>query len=281
MVPIRPEELRVLIVGAHPDDPDLTAGGLALNYVRAGATVKMVALCNGDKGHAAMPPEALAARRREEARRSGEILGVSEYRVVDVHDCELVADLAMRREVTRLIRAFAPHVVFTHRTCDYHPDHRAAGTLVMDAAYLLGVPLWCPETPVPETRPAIYFLRDDFTQPTPFRPDVVVDADDAVPKLLEALCSHESQFFEWLVFDKKLEEPVPADLAGRCAFIEKYWIAARKAHDAQRFRARLEAVYGKYKAARIRYIEAYELSEYGYRPTDEETARLFPFLPPC
>lgn len=269
--------LRALIVGAHPDDPDLTAGGLALKYVQAGATVKMVALCNGDKGHATMAPADLAARRRKEACRSGEILGLQEYRVVDEHDCALVADLATRRVVTQLIRGFAPHVVFTHRTCDYHPDHRATGTLVMDAAYLLGVPLWCPESPVPETRPAIYFMRDTFRQPSPFRPDVVVDVDEVVPKLLEALCAHESQFFEWLVFDKRLDEPVPSDAAGRRAFIERLWVAPRKAVDASRFRARLCETYGDERGNRIRYAEAYELSEYGHQPTAAEAARFFPF----
>jgi LmbE family N-acetylglucosaminyl deacetylase len=274
---VKPSDLRVLVVGAHPDDADLTAGGLVLNYVRAGATVKLLALCNGDKGHATESPSALAARRREEARRSGRILGAAAYQVLDSHDCELVADLATRREVTRIIRSFAPHLVFTHRTCDYHPDHRAAGTLVMDASYLLGVPLWCPESPVPKTRPAIYFLRDNFSRPAPFRPDVVVDVDDVMPQLLEALCSHESQFFEWLVFDMKIEEPVPSTPEGRRAFIERHWIVPRKAYDADRFRSRLEAVYGKEKAGRIRYAEAFELSEYGYQPTPEETARLFPF----
>ena len=76
MSAIRPCDLRVLIIGAHPDDPDLTAGGLALKYVKAGAAVKLVSMCNGDKGHMTMSPEALAARRYQEAQRSKEILGV-------------------------------------------------------------------------------------------------------------------------------------------------------------------------------------------------------------
>jgi len=280
MESVKPAELRVMIIGAHPDDPDLTGGGIAIKYVKAGATVKLVALSNGDKGHMSMTSEALAARRAEEARRSGEILGVGEYRVLGHRDCELEVTLEARREVTRLIRSFAPHVIFTHRTCDYHADHRAVGTLVMDAAYLLGVPLWCPETPIPAVKPAIYFLRDDFRHPAEMRPDVVVDVDAEMDRLLTALCSHESQFFEWMVFDMQIQEPVPAGLEARKAFIEKYWIASRKRFDADRFRARLEEVYGAERGARVRYAEAYELSEYGYQPSAKESARLFPFLPP-
>ena len=276
---MEPKDLRVMIIGAHPDDPDITGGGLALNFVKVGATVKLVSMCNGDKGHMAMSPEALAARRYQEAQRSKAILGVDEYRVLSHHDCELEVTLEMRQEMTRLIRGFAPHLVITHRTCDYHADHRAVGTLVMDSAYLLGVPLWCPETPIPAVKPAIYFLRDAFTQPAEIRPDIVVDIGDEMDQLLTALCSHESQFFEWLVFDKRIAEPVPPDLEGRKAFIEKHWMVPRKRYDAERFRSRLEAVYGKERGARTLYAEAYELSEYGYQPSAEEQKRLFPFLP--
>ena len=279
MEAIRPSDLRVMIIGAHPDDPDITGGGLALNYVKVGAAVRMVSVCNGDKGHMTMTSEALAARRYQEAQRSREILGVQEYRILDHHDCEIEVNLAMRQEMTRIIRSFSPHVVCTHRTCDYHADHRAVGTLVMDSAYLLGVPLWCPETPIPSVKPAIYFLRDAFTYPAELRPDIAIDIGDEMDQLLTALCSHESQFFEWLVFDKRIAEAVPADLEGRKAFLEKYWMIPRKGYDAERFRSRLAAVYGIERAKRVRYAEAYELSEYGYQPTAEEIAGLFPFLP--
>ena len=281
MKTVEAKDLRVMIIGAHPDDPDITGGGLALNYVKAGATVKLVSMCNGDKGHMTMVPEKLAARRYLEAQRSKDILGVDEYRIINHPDCELEVTLDMRKEVTRLIRGFSPHVIFTHRTCDYHADHRAVGTLVMDSAYLLGVPLWCPETPLPSVKPAIYFMRDAFKYPAEFRPDIVVDIGDEMDQLLTALCSHGSQFFEWLVFDKQISEPVPSSLEGRKAFIEKHWMIPRKAYDAQRFRSRLEALYGEERAGRIRYAEAYELSEYGYQPTADEVRRLFPFVPRC
>ncbi len=278
---VEPRDLRVMIIGAHPDDPDITGGGLALKFVRAGATVRLVSMCNGDKGHMSMGSSELAERRRGEAQRSKDVLGVSEYRVMEHRDCEIEVNLDTRREVTRLIRGFAPHLVFTHRTCDSHADHRAVGTLVMDAAYLLGVPLWCPETPIPPIKPAIYFLRDAFSKPNELRPDIILNVDDVMEQLLEALRSHESQFFEWLAFDKGImgDVPPPEDVAGRKAFIVRHWMVPRKGHDAQRFRARIAEVYGKEAAESIRYAEAYELSEYGYQPEREELEWLFPFLP--
>jgi len=210
--------LRVMVIGAHPDDPDITGGGLALKFVRAGARVRLVAMCNGDKGHMSMAPEALAERRHREAQRSKALLGVEEYRILPYHDCELEPTLEMRRVTTRLIWEFAPHLVFTHRICDYHADHRAVGTLVMDSAYLLGVPLWCPEVPIPDVRPAIYFLRDAFKTPAEMRPDILFGIDDVMDTLLEALISHESQFFEHQPF----EELYGVGAAQRKQYVEEY-----------------------------------------------------------
>jgi LmbE family N-acetylglucosaminyl deacetylase len=70
-----------------------------------------------------------------------------------------------KKKITKIIREFAPHLVFTHRTCDYHADHRAVAQLVMDVAYFLKVPYWCPEYPVPDIMPAVFFMRDRFSMP--------------------------------------------------------------------------------------------------------------------
>lgn len=263
--------LRVLFIGAHPDDCDLLAGGTAFLYARAGAAVQFVSLTNGNKGHQSMPSTELAVRRKREAGRAAGTLGVRDYRVMDCPDCELAPTLDARAEVTRLIRRWAPDVIFTHRTCDYHPDHRAAGTLVMDSAYLLGVPLWCPDTPIPSVRPAVFLMRDDFTFPRPLRPDVIVPVDTVMGIVLKALACHESQFFEWLPYDGGLMKELPPadDEAKRREFIFRNWVAPRKVRDAERVRT---VVGGGVKS-----VECFELSEYGYQPSPEEMKRLFPF----
>ena len=148
----------------------------------------------------------------------------------------------------------------------------------MDAAYLLRVPAWCPETPVARTWPAIYFLRDPFQYPRPLQPDLVVDVGAEMDQMLTALCAHESQFFEWMSFNRGLNAPIPASLEGRKEYIAQYWLQPLKARDAARFAARLEQVYGRDKAAAIEYIEAFELSEYGSQPTADQLPQLFPFL---
>ncbi len=275
---IRPEDLRIMVIGAHPDDADIYAGGIMLKYVEMGATVKMVSMTNGEKGHTTMQPAELAARRYRETQRAKEGFGIAEYLVLDHPDCELEVNLETRREVTRLLREFSPHVIFTHRTCDYHADHRAVATLIMDAAYLLRVPSWCPETPVARTYPAIYFLRDSFQYPRPLQPDLVVDVGPEMDRMLTALCAHESQFFEWMSFNRGLTEAVPEDLAGRKEYIGRHWLRPLKSRDALRFAARVAEVYGQERAAAIKYIEVFELSEYGSQPTADQLPQLFPFL---
>src|SRR5947209_14403682 len=95
--------LRLLIIGAHPDDADYHAGGTAALYRAAGHVVKMVSLTNGDAGHHEQPGPELARRRRREAGAAGAVIG-ADYDLFDNHDGELLPTLDNRRQVIRLIR---------------------------------------------------------------------------------------------------------------------------------------------------------------------------------
>lgn len=262
------ENPRVLVIGAHPDDADLLSGVTSMRLVRNGVRVRYVSVCNGDKGHQTVWGAPLAARRREEAQASARVIGVEKYTVLDHSDCELEVTMELKRELTRLIREFAPHFVLTHRACDYHSDHRAVATALMDITYFLGVPAWCPEAAVPEVKPAVLFLRDTFTVPREFRADIIVPAND--PELLsryyEALACHVSQFAEWLPFDRGVVSECPdwGDVRARNAFLEKYWVKVRKGYDAQRF-----------GVPELRQVEAFEISEYGRQPSRDELVGVF------
>ena len=265
-------EFRAMFIVAHPDDADIHAGAMVAKLAGQGARVRIVALCNGDKGHHAMTSAALAARRYAESRRAAAVFGVEDYLVLPCPDCEIEATLARRAEVTRIIRRFAPHVVFTHRTCDYHADHRATGTLVTDAAYLLGVPLWCPDVPRPTVLPSVYCITDDFTVPRPLRPDLLIASDPHREKVLDAIACHESQVYEWLPWDRRQQNvPDRSDTAACRAFLEREWFAAKR-NDAARFAAAWREQYPGIPLPDG--VEAYELSEYARPPTPEELAFL-------
>src|SRR4051794_16173182 len=129
------DPLRLLIIGAHPDDADYAAGGTAALYRAQGHVVRMVSLTNGDAGHHQGGGAALAKRRLAEATAAGAVIGAT-YDLFPNHDGELLPTLDNRRQVIRLIRTFDPDLVLTHRPNDYHPDHRSTSQLVQDAAYM-------------------------------------------------------------------------------------------------------------------------------------------------
>src|SRR3954468_1854697 len=178
------DPLRLLILGAHPDDADYSAGGTAALYRAAGHTVKMVSLTNGDAGHHLHAGPDLARRRRAEAAAAGAVIGAT-YDVLDSHDGQLLPTLEARRQVIRLIRAFRPDLVLTHRPNDYHPDHRYASQLVQDAAYMVTVPAVEPGVPHLPHNPVIAYLPDDFSRPYPFQPSIVVDVGPVLEHIID------------------------------------------------------------------------------------------------
>ena len=254
---------RFLMIGAHPDDPDIRFGGTAIKLAKAGHTVKLVSLCNGNCGHQTMSGRELAERRYAETQASKAVSGVFEYEVVmDINDCELTADIETRKRVIKIIREFAPDVVLTHRLCDYHADHRAASQLVHDAAYLTQVPAFCPDVPIPENNPVFGYVWDNFLDPRPFRCDAVIAIDDVMEDKCRMLDCHVSQFYEWLAWEKKLVlDPQKMTWEERKAHLTKYW-GARYTAVADANRDKLCSIYGE-AGNSIRFAEAFELSPYG------------------
>jgi len=271
------EPLRLLIFGAHPDDAEFHAGGLAAIYARLGHVVKVVTLTNGDAGHHEMSGTALSLRRKAEAEAAAAVIGAS-YAMFDHHDGQLEPTLDLRWEVIREIRAFRPDLVLTHRTNDYHPDHRAVGHVVRDASYMVTVPSVVPDIPVVRRDPVVAFMPDRFTKPYPLVPDVAIDITEEVETVVDMLACHASQVFEWLPFNQRVEDQVPPDAAGRRAWLRE-WYCERLRERTERFREALVATYGEERGRAVEFAEAYEISEYA-RPLDEaERRRLFPFLP--
>jgi len=268
-------DLRVLAIGAHPDDADTFAGCAAIKWADRGARVRFMSVCNGDKGWHLVPNDGVAERRRGETAAAAKAYGIERYDVWDIPDSEIEPTVELRKRMTRAVREFAPHVILTHRTCDYHADHRACSQLVQDMTYMLGLPNWCPETPVPAVRPAVFFMTDDFDFPRELRPDAVVSADDVMDRYLDALASHVSQFFEFLPVDMGLDPAEIPDRADRAA-VRDYllkWHAVVKRTDAARFAGRIAEWYGSADAPRN--VEVFEMSRYGRQMDEGELRELF------
>ncbi len=288
------KQLRVLFIGAHLDDNDFCGGGTALKYLQLGHRVRFLSVCNGSGGHHVMSPAETAACRYKEAQAVAALTGL-EYDVWDTEDCESVSDLDARRKMVRYIREFNPDVIFTHRTNDYHVDHRNTGILVQDASYLVIVPHFCPDTPAMEKMPVIMYFRDHFKYP-PFTPDVVVDIDSVIEKKYEMFNCHVSQVYEWLPFTHGELAEVPSDPKERLEWLKSPRVPRdrvlsyeeltakkytrhceyKEAVYASKYRDELVKRYGE-KGKKVIFAEAYECSEYGTQLNAENVKTLFPF----
>ena len=268
-------KLCIIAFGAHPDDCEIRAGGVAAMWAAQGHHVKFVSTTNGDIGHWKMAGGQLAQRRTREVQQAAKVLGI-ETQVLDNHDGELMPTLENRKTIVRLIREWKADIVMAHRTNDYHPDHRYTGVLVQDAAFMVICPFFCPDVPHLKTNPVFLYFPDRFQKPNPFQPDVVVAIDDVIDKKLEAMVALESQFVEGCVTGH--EGLIPKNEAERAAAHRRVRSRFRRRFEAtaNRYRDRLIEAYGQKKGKKVRYAEAFGVCEYGRQPSPAELKKLFP-----
>lgn len=267
------EKINVVVIGAHPDDCDIDAGGTAIQFAKMGHNVLFVSLTNGDAGHHEKGGGALAKIRMAEAQEAGKRFGV-EYMVLDNHDGELMPTLENRKEVIRIIRKWNADIVIGPRPNDYHPDHRNTAILLQDAAYMVIVPNVAPDVAPLKQNPIFLYTEDHFQKPNPFQPYITVDISDVLDQKIYAMSAHESQFFEWLPWTSGSLDKVPASEEERLEWL-KSW---RKPKLSEAMNKSLAKWYGEEKVKTIKYAEAFEICEYGRRPSDEEIKKLFPML---
>lgn len=269
--------LRIIAFGAHPDDPEFQIGGCAIKWTKMGHEVKLVSCTNGDIGHWGMSGGELAQRRTAEVEEASRRMG-TEVEVLDIHDGELLPTLENRKTIVRLIREWEADIVFSHRPYDYHPDHRNVGLLVQDAAFMVMVPYFCPDTPRLTKNPAFFFFPDNFTKPYPFTPTLAVSIDDVFEEKVQALDALESQVYEGgaLGTPETRQKRFGDDPARRLHVLRRSW-SNRHGRIADKFRDTLVEWYGEEKGSEVKHAEAFELCEYGSKPSKDQLERLFPF----
>ena len=211
--------LRILTIGAHPDDCDIKSGGTAALFAKMGHEVKFLSVTNGDAGHMEMGGGMLAKRRYAETQEVAKRLGI-QYDVLDNHDGELLPTLEIRLDVIRKIREWGADVVISHRPNDYHPDHRYTGVLVQDAAFMVGVPNITADTPPLRKNPVFLYYQDNFQKPNPFSPDIVIDITSVIDQKIYALDAHTSQFYEWLPWIGNETDVIPEGKEERVAWLK-------------------------------------------------------------
>lgn len=187
--------LRIMGVGAHPDDLELLCGGTLARYVEQGDHVTMCHIARGDRGAASGDRATVTATRRGEAAAAAASIG-AEYLGLDVPDGEVNAsDEAQKALVVEAIRIARPDVIITHSPGDYMEDHNQASELAFSASFLATLPLYETASPAIGTVPALMYM--DTLAGLGFEPTEFVDITDQFEKKLEMMRQHTSQI-TWL-----------------------------------------------------------------------------------
>lgn len=188
------EKLRVLAVGAHPDDLEIRCGGTLARFAEEGHHVMMAHATNGNKGHQTIPPDELAEIRHKEAQAAADVIG-AELFWLGFPDAELFYDKETRLVFVDMIRQAQPDVIITHYHEAYHPDHMITSQLTCGASYISTVPHIKTDRPPTKVVPKIYYFEIDYTVQS--ASTEYVDITGVYEKKRRMIASHKSQY-EWL-----------------------------------------------------------------------------------
>jgi len=206
----------ILVILAHPDDPEFFLGGSIARWIKMGHTVRYVLLTQGDKGakDVTLTAQEISNIRIREQQDACDYLGVKSVDFMDYEDGYIVPDLEMRKRVVREIRKYQPQILVT---CDpsnifpssqyiNHPDHRYAGQVVVDAAF-------------PAAGNHFFFMDliedgypphevEEVWMSLTSQPDVTLDVTEFSDVKLEALKQHASQIGDPETFEKRMRDRV-------------------------------------------------------------------------
>lgn len=198
----------VLVVGAHPDDPEFACAGTLIRWVGQGCTVHYLVCTGGGKGskELAMTEERLIPIRKAEQMEAARRVGVSSVRFLGGPDGEFQADLHNREQIARLIRHLRPDTLMSHdpwRRYQLHPDHRAVGICALDAMVAARDHLFFPhlleEGLVPHAVPEILLFGTDDA-------NAWTDLSASFEGKLHALRAHASQVGHLPDFEERIRE---------------------------------------------------------------------------
>ena len=203
------EPLDLLVVAAHPDDAEISVGGVILSSVAAGRRVGVLELTNGEP-----TPRGTVELRAAETAAATEVLGVTWRGNLGLPNRSLQADLPARQQLAEVFRLTRPAVILAPYWEDAHPDHVAASQLVDDARFwsklskteMVGERFWPPR---------LYYYFSIHLRIHP-RPSFVFDISDCIDAKMRAISCYQSQVIE----GRSTEFPTVLDDIRDCA---RYW----------------------------------------------------------
>jgi LmbE family N-acetylglucosaminyl deacetylase len=209
-----PHPERVLVISAHPDDPDFGSAGTVARWTGEGVKVTYVVVTDGSKGShdSDIAVDALVKLRQAEQLAAAKILGVNQVVFLGYPDGQIFNTRELRGDIVRQIRMHKPDIIITHDPTTYivnnayinHPDHRAVGSTVLDAIFPLARDMRNYPEQGKEGLEA-HIVRDIFLTYTS-EPNLWVDITEKMDDKIAALRRHHSQISDFDALEKRLRE---------------------------------------------------------------------------
>lgn len=207
--------MRVLAIGAHPDDIEIACSGTLAKCVKRGDTVIVCHVSTGDLGHVVIPPDELTVIRANEAKKAGAMAGI-EVICAGFHDLQIFDNNQEARDkIVDIIRYANPDFIITHNPDDYMPDHTAVSRLVFDASFTATLPNYKSKYEAAKLVP-IYYM--DTLAGVNFNPTEYVDISEEIDLKIQMLECHESQ----LVWMREHDGIDFADMVRTCSRYRGY-----------------------------------------------------------
>lgn len=186
--------MRVMGIGAHPDDLEILCGGTMARFAREGHEVVMCHALNGNLGHIEIPRKELRTIRRQEAKNAAAVIG-AESITLDIDDLDIYSERDARMKMTEAIRKARPDVIIMPDSQDYMPDHTIASEVAFDASFCATLPQLITESPVHFKLTPIYFM--DTMAGLKFEAEEYVDITEVADVKRQMIACHKSQA-DWL-----------------------------------------------------------------------------------
>jgi LmbE family N-acetylglucosaminyl deacetylase len=194
--------MRILAVGANPDDIELLCGGTIAKYSKQGHKIVLCHVANGDLGHFHIPRKKLAKIREKEAQNAGKLIKAEKVINLNFHDLDIYVDKKSKMRFVDMIREARPDVIITHAPNDYMPDHTVTSQLVFDSSFLATLPQLKTKHPYHPKITPIYYM--DTLAGVDFLPTDYVDITDEIEMKKKMLACHESQI-TWMKEHDKID----------------------------------------------------------------------------
>lgn len=179
--------VKLMVVGAHAGDAEVTCGGLIAKLARAGHEVVIVHMTLGERGHPRLSEEEYGEQKRREAEEAARILGAKPV-FLPYRDGELPVSREVKFRLCDLIREYKPEIVITHWRGSIHRDHANTYRNVVDALFYAALPAVKRERPAHRVRRLLF--AENWEDPRGFRPNVYVDISDTFDVWREAASAY-------------------------------------------------------------------------------------------